>query len=68
MRAGVPDAGGVCQEVDRGAAISRAIGKAGPDDLVVVAGKGHECSQEIRGCHKPFSDREAVRLALGGAR
>lgn len=68
MRAGVPDAGGVCQEVDRGAAISRAIGEAGPDDLVVVAGKGHECSQEIRGCHKPFSDREAVRLALGGVR
>ena len=68
MRAGLERTAGVNEEADRGAAINGAIGEAGPDDLVVVAGKGHERSQEIQGCRKPFSDREAVRLALGGAR
>ena len=68
MRAGVADAANVREEVDRGAAIAAAIGEARPDDLVVVAGKGHESSQEVGGCKRPFSDRETVRLAVGGAR
>ena len=68
MRAGLepePDAA-VCDEVDRAAAIAGAIASAEPGDLVVVAGKGHETRQEIRGCRHPFSDRETVREALGG--
>ncbi len=67
MRAGLRDTDRVREEVDRAAAIAGAIDAAGPQDLVAVLGKGHETRQEIQGCRKPFSDREAVRLALGGA-
>ena len=63
----VGDTHHIREEVDRAAAIAGAIDEAGPQDLVLIAGKGHETRQEIRGCRKPFSDREAVRLALGGA-
>ena len=41
---------------DRGAAIAQAIGSASVDDLVVIAGKGHEDTQEIAGVKHPFSD------------
>mgnify|MGYP001220323109 FL=1 len=50
--------------VDRGQAIAIAIGEAGVDDVVVVAGKGHEPYQEILGRRLPFSDVEQARLAL----
>ena len=46
---------------DRREAIARAIDLAGPDDLVILAGKGHETYQ-IRGTEKlPFDEREIVR-------
>ncbi len=51
-------------EPDRGAAIARAVELAGPGDVVVVAGKGHEQGQEIAGRIVPFDDREVVREAL----
>ena len=41
---------------DRGAAIAQAVGSASVDDLVVIAGKGHEDTQEIAGVKYPFSD------------
>jgi UDP-N-acetylmuramoyl-L-alanyl-D-glutamate--2,6-diaminopimelate ligase len=45
-------------EVDRRAAIRRALGLARPGDVVVIAGKGHEQGQEFAGGHKiPFDDR-----------
>jgi UDP-N-acetylmuramoyl-L-alanyl-D-glutamate--2,6-diaminopimelate ligase len=50
--------------VDRRAAIRAAIELAGPDDLVVLAGKGHEAYQEIAGVRYPFSDVEEARRAL----
>lgn len=50
---------------DRAAAILYAIKHAGPADVVLVAGKGHESTQEIQGRKRPFSDREHVRLTLG---
>ncbi|MCY4342034.1 MAG: UDP-N-acetylmuramoyl-L-alanyl-D-glutamate--2,6-diaminopimelate ligase [Gammaproteobacteria bacterium] len=65
MAAGIEDASPVTLEVDRGAAIAAAIASADARDLVVVAGKGHEDTQEIGGRRHPFSDREAVRQALG---
>jgi UDP-N-acetylmuramoyl-L-alanyl-D-glutamate--2,6-diaminopimelate ligase len=49
---------------DRASAIQAAIGSAGPDDLVLVAGKGHEAYQEIAGQRYPFSDAEQVRHML----
>jgi UDP-N-acetylmuramoyl-L-alanyl-D-glutamate--2,6-diaminopimelate ligase len=51
--------------LDRREAIDHAIGLAGPGDVVVIAGKGHETYQEIAGGVKlPFDDREVAREAL----
>ncbi len=47
--------------VDRAAAIAAAIAAAGPRDLVVVAGRGHETHLEACGQRTAFSDRDAVR-------
>ncbi len=50
--------------VDRRAAIRAAILGAGPEDIVVLAGKGHEDYQEIQGVKHPFSDFTEARNAL----
>ncbi|MCY4470822.1 MAG: UDP-N-acetylmuramoyl-L-alanyl-D-glutamate--2,6-diaminopimelate ligase [Thiotrichales bacterium] len=57
-----PDA--VCVERDRGRAIHRAIAGARASDVVLVAGKGHEVSQERDGARLPFSDVAVARHAL----
>ncbi|MFT4560821.1 MAG: UDP-N-acetylmuramoyl-L-alanyl-D-glutamate--2,6-diaminopimelate ligase [Gammaproteobacteria bacterium] len=49
---------------DRGAAIKRAIGRASATDLVLIAGKGHEIFQEVRGTFHSFSDACVARQAL----
>lgn len=49
---------------DRALAIEAAITLATPDDLVLVAGKGHETYQEVAGQRYPFSDAEQVRHLL----
>ncbi len=49
---------------DRAAAIRDALRAAGPHDVVVVAGKGHEPYQTVGTERLPFDDREAVREAL----
>jgi UDP-N-acetylmuramoyl-L-alanyl-D-glutamate--2,6-diaminopimelate ligase len=51
-------------EVDRRVAIERAIREAAADDVVLIAGKGHEDYQEIAGRRLPFSDAAAARAAL----
>jgi UDP-N-acetylmuramyl tripeptide synthase len=50
--------------LDRRAAIRTAILQARPDDIVVLAGKGHEEYQDIQGVKHPFSDLVEARLAL----
>ena len=60
MRAGLDGSEAVREEADRAAAIAGAIADAEPGDLVVIAGKGHETSQEVHGVLRPFSDRETV--------
>jgi UDP-N-acetylmuramoyl-L-alanyl-D-glutamate--2,6-diaminopimelate ligase len=52
-------------EVDRARAIAWAITHARPGDVVLIAGKGHETYQEIRGTRTPFDDREVARAVLG---
>jgi UDP-N-acetylmuramoyl-L-alanyl-D-glutamate--2,6-diaminopimelate ligase len=47
---------------DREAAIQEAIKMAGPQDVVLIAGKGHETYQEINGVKYPFDDKEKVLL------
>jgi UDP-N-acetylmuramoyl-L-alanyl-D-glutamate--2,6-diaminopimelate ligase len=51
-------------ELDRRRAIERAIGEARPDDVVLIAGKGHETYQIIGDDVLPFDDAEAARAAL----
>jgi UDP-N-acetylmuramoyl-L-alanyl-D-glutamate--2,6-diaminopimelate ligase len=58
------------REVDRRRAIALAVETAGPGDVVVIAGKGHEQGQEFEnGRKEPFDDcsvaREALRARLG---
>ncbi|MGE0625278.1 MAG: UDP-N-acetylmuramoyl-L-alanyl-D-glutamate--2,6-diaminopimelate ligase [Pseudomonadales bacterium] len=65
MLAGVPEGAAVHVEAERLVAIRRAAAAAGPEDLVVIAGKGHEDYQEIRGRRLPFSDR-AIAAELTG--
>ena len=57
-------AAGVVVEPDRGTAIRRALDAAGPRDVVVVAGKGHETYQEVGERRLPFDDLVEVRRAL----
>ena len=47
-------------ELDRALAIQEAIDTYGPDDFILVAGKGHETYQEANGVKVPFSDRQLV--------
>ena len=53
--------------LDRAAAIKTAIERASEHDWVLVAGKGHETTQDIAGQLLPFSDREQVLKALAVA-
>jgi len=50
--------------LDRRGAIRHAILAARPEDIVVLAGKGHEDYQEIHGVKHPFSDLAEARIAL----
>jgi UDP-N-acetylmuramyl-tripeptide synthetase len=54
----------VVAEPDRRAAIERAIRSAGPGDLVLIAGKGHEDYQIFADRTVHFDDREVAREAL----
>jgi UDP-N-acetylmuramoyl-L-alanyl-D-glutamate--2,6-diaminopimelate ligase len=49
---------------DRTQAIQRAIQVAGPNDIVLIAGKGHEDYQEIAGTRLPFDDARIARRAI----
>ena len=51
-------------EIDRAQAIASAISMAGRGDIVVIAGKGHEATQEIAGVHYPFNDVDVAKSAL----
>ena len=61
---GIPQGHRVLTQRDRAAAIALAVDSASPEDIVLVAGKGHENYQEVRGTRLPFSDAAAVRAAL----
>jgi UDP-N-acetylmuramoyl-L-alanyl-D-glutamate--2,6-diaminopimelate ligase len=65
IRAGLDGAVDLVVEPDRAAAIGRALGLAGPGDVVLIAGKGHETTQELAGRVVPFDDRVEARRALG---
>jgi UDP-N-acetylmuramoyl-L-alanyl-D-glutamate--2,6-diaminopimelate ligase len=52
---------------DRKAAIALAVAEAGAEDIVLVAGKGHEDYQQFGDTRIPYSDRQVVRELLGEA-
>jgi len=62
IRAGI--AGDCAVEPDRAKAIEAAITAAGAADVVLIAGKGHEDTQEIAGRKLPFSDAAVAGAAL----
>jgi UDP-N-acetylmuramoyl-L-alanyl-D-glutamate--2,6-diaminopimelate ligase len=66
MRAGIPDPAlpNVYTNQDRREAIRQAVGMAGPGDVVLVAGKGHETYQEVAGERFPFDDAAVLRETL----
>ena len=49
---------------DRRAAIAHAVRNAAPNDVILIAGKGHEAHQEVRGVKHPFSDVAEASVAL----
>ena len=51
-------------QLDRANAIQHAILNAGAHDVILIAGKGHEATQEIAGVKQPFDDREHAQAAL----
>ena len=65
--AGVNGAGGqdaVQVIADRRAAIKHAVAGAADGDVILLAGKGHEDSQDVAGSKHPFCDLTEARLAL----
>ncbi len=62
--AGLPANAGAIIERDRRCAIRRAIEEAAANDMVLVAGKGHEPYQEIAGRKLAFDDAVVAREAL----
>ncbi|MFN7725706.1 MAG: UDP-N-acetylmuramoyl-L-alanyl-D-glutamate--2,6-diaminopimelate ligase [Rubrivivax sp.] len=62
IQAGLPQPRAVI--ADRRAAIEFAIQQAAPNDVVCVAGKGHEDYQEVMGQRHPFLDAAVVQTAL----
>ncbi len=65
MLLGVRKAENVKVEPDRTRAIEQAFGEAGPQDVVVIAGKGHEDYQILKDKTVHFSDREIAARLLG---
>lgn len=49
---------------ERREAIKAACGMASKGDIILIAGKGHETYQEIKGVKHPFDDREIVKELL----
>ncbi len=58
----------VVTQVDRREAILQAVRGAGPGDVVLIAGKGHEKYQEVAGRRLPFDDIDVAREALEARR
>jgi len=63
---GFSNAGEATVIEDRAAAIAWSVANAGPSDVVLIAGKGHENYQEVGSERHPFSDH-ALAVAAAGA-
>ncbi len=61
---GIPEGTDVHVEPDRRAAIRLALSLARAEDVVLIAGKGHEAFQEVAGRVFPFDDRQVAKEEL----
>ncbi len=61
---GMPPCTAVQVQSDRAQAIAQAIANAGANDVILLAGKGHEATQEVAGHKIEFSDRTHASSAL----
>lgn len=61
---GVPSSTSVIQLVNREEAIAYALKEADKDDIILIAGKGHEAYQQIGTVKHAFSDQEVVRRLM----
>jgi UDP-N-acetylmuramoyl-L-alanyl-D-glutamate--2,6-diaminopimelate ligase len=66
VQAGITNTTHVQNIGNRRTAIEAALAAAGPNDVVLVAGKGHEQGQIVGREVQPFDDRAEVRRVLGG--
>jgi UDP-N-acetylmuramoyl-L-alanyl-D-glutamate--2,6-diaminopimelate ligase len=65
IRAAILAAAGEAEEAgDRAEAILRGVDALGPDDRLLIAGKGHETGQTVAGTTHPFDDSEQARAAV----
>ncbi|MEO7128523.1 MAG: UDP-N-acetylmuramoyl-L-alanyl-D-glutamate--2,6-diaminopimelate ligase [Rhodoferax sp.] len=62
--AGLSHASAAHVQGDRALAIAEAIARASAQDVVLIAGKGHEDYQEVAGVRRAFSDKDHARQAL----
>jgi UDP-N-acetylmuramyl tripeptide synthase len=63
-RAGIASRSGAVIEPDRRRASERALVEAAAEEVVLMAGKGHETTRTIGDTVLPFDDREVARAAL----
>ena len=61
---GFSDTAQVVCEADRQLAIEQAVAALKPEDVLLIAGKGHENYQDIQGVKRPFDDLAVARDAL----
>ena len=66
--AGIPVGAAVRIEHDRALAIRTTLERSGPEDVVLIAGKGHEEYQIYGSERRPFSDQSVARAALEAIR
>jgi UDP-N-acetylmuramoyl-L-alanyl-D-glutamate--2,6-diaminopimelate ligase len=66
--AGFPERAAARVEHDRARAIRATLERSGPEDVVLIAGKGHEEYQIYGSERRPFSDQSVARAALEGMR
>ena len=68
IRAAIMEACPVAENIgDRASAIAAALDMAGADDVVVIAGKGHERGQTVGGEVRDFDDAATIRALIGHA-
>jgi UDP-N-acetylmuramoyl-L-alanyl-D-glutamate--2,6-diaminopimelate ligase len=67
IKSGIAESCALVIEHDRAQAIRRTLARAAPEDLVLIAGKGHEDYQIYRAERRAFRDQTVVRAYFAGA-